>query len=284
MLFEIWGKQTESREEEIRRILDRPAVPQVPKLVNGQQDGTRASLEMHVLYAADRDHFLAEWAQLAPDARTRLGRQWEELGNEACGQFSGSDRGSPWEIVESWRLGEIPLSPRLVDLRESLMEHLQRRKELWESKRLIRIQDAVDLVLYRNDGTEAGSLRRKELSDGQTNTALLMLLLASGSGPILIDQPEDELDSNFIFKQLVPLLREVKNHRQVIVVTHNPNLPVNADAELVYALQAQSVDGQARGVVRSQGGLDRPSVKDAVLDIMEGSEEAFRKRREKYHF
>ncbi|WP_419598576.1 hypothetical protein, partial [Thiolapillus sp.] len=62
--------------------------------------------------------------------------------------------------------------------------------------------------------------------------------------------------------------------------THNANLPVNGDAELIYAFQAN--DG--RGEVRVQGGLDQGAVTKAVLDIMEGTEEAFRRRREKYHF
>ncbi len=79
---------------------------------------------------------------------------------------------------------------------------------------------------------------------------------------------------------LVPMVRKTKIHRQMIIVTHNANIPVNADAELVYALQAKG----GRGVCRAQGGLDRPEITQAVLDIMEGSEEAFRRRKEKYHF
>ena len=106
------------------------------------------------------------------------------------------------------------------------------------------------------------------------------MVLADGTGPVVIDQPEEELDSDFIYHQLVPMLRAVKERRQVIVVTHNPNLPVNGDAELVYALESS----QGRGVVRAEGGLDRSAVNDAVLDIMEGSREAFRRRQEKYHF
>ena len=120
----------------------------------------------------------------------------------------------------------------------------------------------------------------KVLSEGQRNTALLNLILAQGSGPIVIDQPEDELDSNYIFSALVPLLREVKNNRQLILATHNANLPVNADAELIYAFEAH--DG--RGRRRAAGGLDRGDTTQAVLDIMEGSEKAFKQRSEKYHF
>ena len=72
------------------------------------------------------------------------------------------------------------------------------------------------------------------------------------------------------------MIRKAKLQRQLIIVTHNANIPVNADAELVYALKAES----GRGVCRSEGGLDRANVTKAVLDIMEGSEKAFRLRKE----
>ena len=76
------------------------------------------------------------------------------------------------------------------------------------------------------------------------------------------------------------MLKRLQNKRQLIVATHNANLPVNGDAELIYALEAR--DG--RGVPLAQGGLDRANVAEAVLDVMEGSEQAFKRRSEKYHF
>ncbi len=109
---------------------------------------------------------------------------------------------------------------------------------------------------------------------------MLNLLLARGDGPIVIDQPEGELDSSFIYKNLVDDFRKVKSRRQLIVATHNANLPVNGDAELVLALKGEA----GRGRIQVQGGLDRKEVVEAVLDIMEGSEQAFRRRSEKYHF
>jgi hypothetical protein len=233
------------------------------------------------------EHFLGEWRELGPDARTRLGRSWEDLGTSAGKIFlaAGEEVASPWQVLEDWRAEVEEAPPDVRDLLPLLREHLDKRRDAWESKTLVRIKDSVDLILYRSDGSAAGSLSKRQLSDGQRNTAILTLLLARGGGPILIDQPEDELDSSFLFEQLVPLLRKIKNERQVILVTHNPNIPVNADAELVYALSAEAVEGGGvRGIVRAQGGLDREGVKRAVLDIMEGSELAFRKRREKYHF
>ena len=97
--------------------------------------------------------------------------------------------------------------------------------------------------------------------------------------PIVIDQPEDELDSNFIH-ELVPLLRKIQNRRQLILVTHNANLPVNADTDLVIALDVKKGRGERLAV----GGLDQSDTANTVLNIMEGSAEAFKRRFEKYIF
>ena len=136
------------------------------------------------------------------------------------------------------------------------------------------------MILFRSDGTVAGSIANGSLSDGQRNTAALAILLAQEGGPLVIDQPEDELDSNYVFNDLIPVLRTVKAKRQIILATHNANIPVNGDAELIYAFFARG----GRGEVLASGGIDQPEVTKAVLDIMEGTEEAFRRRREKYHF
>ncbi len=188
---------------------------------------------------------------------------------------------NPWDQVEHWMKDASKMPAEHRDLAPDLHKHLNSiQNERWETTRLIRVRDSVDLKMYRPDGTAVGSLQEGKLSDGQRNTAVLAILLAEGFGPVLIDQPEDELDSAFIYQQLVPLLRKVKLHRQIVVVTHNPNLPVNGDAELVIALETKG----GRGVLRAHGGIDREEVNHAVLDIMEGSRDAFRKRREKYGF
>lgn len=143
-----------------------------------------------------------------------------------------------------------------------------------------RLADLVDIELFRTDGTSAGKISNGNLSDGQRNTIALALLLAEKDSVLIIDQPEYELDSRFIYNELVPMIRKMKSSRQLIFSTHNPNLPVNGDAELVYALQAEN----GRGQHLTSGGLDNKDVTDAILSIMEGSEKAFRKRREKYNF
>lgn len=140
-------------------------------------------------------------------------------------------------------------------------------------------QDRVRVELYRQDGTLAGEMEQG-LSVGQRCTAILALLLAQDDAPAIIDQPENDLDNEFVFRELVPLLRRIKETRQIIVATHNANIPVNADAELIIALEARG----GRGEILAVGALDREKVRAAVEEILEGSEEAFRRRSEKYGF
>lgn len=164
------------------------------------------------------------------------------------------------------------------------------RKELER----FRVPDSVTVTLYRQGGEVAGTLGAG-LSVGQQCIAVLTLLLAMGDTPILIDQPEDEIDNEFIYRELVPLIVRAKQRRQVIIATHNANIPVNGDAELIYALEAGQVDGEVRGVRKAlkwkdpvpgqgvaEGPLEVEAVRRAVSEIMEGSEEAFQRRRAKY--
>lgn len=232
---------------------------------------------------ADEASFKTAWARLAPtDKRGKLARRWEDYGDELFREWRKRGDPSVWETLEAARTDARVLETLLLDgLHEALFVHIdsENTRPLWEDVRISRVSDGIDVELLREDRTVAGSMSGA-LSEGQRNTVLLNLMLARGEGPIVIDQPEDELDSSFIYRTLVRDLRAAKSKRQLIVATHNANLPVNADAEQIYALEAR--DG--RGKARAQGGLDRKDVADAVLDIMEGSEQAFKLRSEKYHF
>lgn len=232
---------------------------------------------------ADEASFRAAWARLAPaDKRGKLARRWDDSGDELFRAWQRRGDASVWETLEAARTDTAVLETVLLEgLHQALLDHLdgENIRPLWEDVRISRVSDGIDVELLREDQTVAGSMSGA-LSEGQRNTVLLNLMLARGEGPIVIDQPEDELDSSFIYRTLVRDLRAAKSKRQLIVATHNANLPVNADAEQIYALEAR--DG--RGKPRAQGGLDQKGVAEAVLDIMEGSEQAFKQRSEKYHF
>ena len=111
-------------------------------------------------------------------------------------------------------------------------------------------------------------------SPGQQTAALLAFVLGYGSEPIILDQPEDDLDNTLIYELLVSRLRETKTRRQVIVVTHNPNIVVHGDAELVLSLKA----AKGQSSIDCQGGLQERDVRDVICRVMEGGREAFESR------
>jgi hypothetical protein len=118
-----------------------------------------------------------------------------------------------------------------------------------------------------------------ELSPGQRCSAILPVLLLSGDTPLVIDQPEENLDNRLIRQVIVNILASMKLRRQVIVATHNPNLPVLGDAEQCIVLQAS---GGHEGTVIATGDLDSPKVASFITEIMEGGREAFQYRHTVY--
>ena len=118
-----------------------------------------------------------------------------------------------------------------------------------------------------------------KISVGQKGTVYLKMMLATEafSKPIIFDQPEDDLDNEFIMQNLIGLFKELKQYRQVIIVTHNANLVVNADAEQV--IVASNLDGKLN---YSSGSLEDNEINSKICQILEGGEIAFEKRRNKY--
>ena len=121
-----------------------------------------------------------------------------------------------------------------------------------------------------------------KLSTGQQCTAILHLLLLQNSDPLIMDQPEDNLDNAFIAERIVCELRSAKLDRQFIFATHNANIPVFGDAEWIGVVQ--SYDNQASLPSESQGAIDVPNIRDMAAKILEGGKIAFEQRRAKYGF
>ncbi len=126
----------------------------------------------------------------------------------------------------------------------------------------------------------------EDLSTGQKATAVLLLLLLESDAPLIVDQPEDDLDNRFITEGVVPRMREEKQRRQFIFSTHNANIPVLGDAELIVGLSAsgEAEHGRARIAPEHVGSIDARSVRELVEEILEGGKEAFERRRRKYGF
>lgn len=122
------------------------------------------------------------------------------------------------------------------------------------------------------DGT--GWVAITQGSQGQRSAALLAFLLAFGDEPLILDQPEDDLDNSLIYDLIVRQIRANKLRRQLIVVTHNPNVVVNGDAELVDVMDF----GKGQCYVRKSGTLQEKDVREEVCRVMEGGRDAFERR------
>lgn len=118
-----------------------------------------------------------------------------------------------------------------------------------------------------------------KLSYGQQGTIYLRLQIAANlySETIIYDQPEDDLDNSFITSELIAIFKKIKQYRQIIIVSHNANLVVNADSEQV--IIAKNDDGILNYV---SGALEDPDINQAVCQILEGGKNAFEKREQKY--
>jgi hypothetical protein len=129
-------------------------------------------------------------------------------------------------------------------------------------------------VNYSTTADGSGFRSIQEGSPGQKTAALLAFLFSYGEEPIILDQPEDDLDNHLIYDLIVGQLRRIKQRRQVIVVTHNANIVVNGDAELVVALAARGGETQKECF----GCLQERPVRDTICTVMEGGREAFEQR------
>lgn len=126
----------------------------------------------------------------------------------------------------------------------------------------------------------------ENLSTGQKATAVLLLLLLESDAPLIVDQPEDDLDNRFITEGVVPKLREEKRRRQFVFATHNANIPVLGDAELIVGLRpsGEAAQGHADIPIEHIGSIDARAVRELVGELLEGGREAFEMRRLKYGF
>lgn len=198
------------------------------------------------------------------------------------------------EFVEAIKSNNIA---RLLQIKDSIGNTLLSQEEashiistLTENCRYEELESLVfddlptiTVTKYINkDGVRKPIVRRlAQLSLGQQQSVLLSILLLSDSTkPLLIDQPEDNLDSEFIYKTIVANLRKIKEKRQVIIVTHNPNIAVLGDAELIIPLK--STNNQS--FIIEPGSVDDEETMKLCCQILEGGESAFKQRKNLYGF
>lgn len=150
----------------------------------------------------------------------------------------------------------------------------------WLLLALSRIEDHPVFEYQTRDGE---FIAFADASAGQQATALMRVLLCQPGPPLVIDQPEDDLDSQVVL-DVVERIWSAKKNRQLIFSSHNANLVVNGDAELVVCCDYRVSGDQSGGKLKLEGAIDMPPVREEITRVMEGGEKAFRLRKEKYGF
>lgn len=190
---------------------------------------------------------------------------------------------SPANLVADIRKGaaELFLNYGISDTIINALTHLPEQK-LLELEELL-LPDTMAIELNVTHGERDAVFRAiDELSTGQQCTAVLHLLLLDNHDPLILDQPEDNLDNAFIAERIVAELRRAKLSRQFLFATHNANIPVFGDAEWIGVLSVE--DNKGMILPEQQGAIDVQKVQELAADILEGGKSAFNQRREKYGF
>ena len=133
-------------------------------------------------------------------------------------------------------------------------------------------EDALKITFGDQQNIQQGS-------PGQRTAALLAFILSYGKEPLLLDQPEDDLDNELIFGLIVKQLRETKSRRQIIIITHNANIVVNGDAEMVFPLTVTS----GRSIVEHCASIQSKAIREKICNILEGGDKAFEQRYRRIH-
>jgi ABC-type lipoprotein export system ATPase subunit/histidinol phosphatase-like PHP family hydrolase len=204
-----------------------------------------------------------------------------------------SENLSPLEFVEVCKNGNKDILTAIKDNEENqLLSDFEATNVIektikdnnFEEYEALHFEDFPSIIVTKSVKEESGEIKYyhkpiSQLSLGQQHSVLLGILMLSDSNkPLIIDQPEDNLDSEFIYKTIVKNLKKIKEQRQVIIVTHNANIAVLGDAELIIPLKSTSIQTH----VLNAGSIDRQETREICCEILEGGKRAFIQRQDIY--
>lgn len=272
-------KLLESQQQERRNLLaelsdlrDRrtKSLQSAAKKLNRRLEG---KLKVEVVPDADR----------TPLKTFLLESKLEGVGEKRLSWIDERDAISPSALAQAIRNGSAELQVDWV-LTPLVADALTRlpASRLMELEAL-ELDHRIDIFLNVSHGQAEAVFRPLgKLSTGQQCTAILHMLLLENVDPLIMDQPEDNLDNAFIAERIVHELRAAKTSRQFLFATHNANIPVFGDAEWIGVFTA--VDNHGALGFDAQGSIDVPVIRDQVANILEGGRDAFIQRKEKYEF
>jgi ABC-type lipoprotein export system ATPase subunit len=262
-------------------------VEEYRRLYEPVQDFVKSAAQMDMHLPLDFDVRIEE-SNFQDQFFTKINRQ-------SRGSFAGVDESNQLMrgLLKEINFGEVDSTLKFLDTIDDML-HFDRResgggREAKLADQLRRggePQEIFDYLFGMSYLTPRYSLtfdkqEISQLSPGERGLLLLVfyLLVDKDDIPIIIDQPEENLDNQTIFKVLVKCIKAAKQRRQVIMVTHNPNLAVVCDAEQIICATCDKTTNKFNYI---SGGIESPTIKARVVEILEGTEPAFKNRKQKY--
>lgn len=247
--------------------------------VLGAEQGTLGKLTFSVRRIVDVEAWSRQGESLL-DLRTGVFRGHGELLNQVRDK-----------LLPAWETGaSADVANAMATFREAHDQHFIEQAKVSRADKQAYGKWATDVATWLNDtdhitvkyGVQYDGVAIEQLSPGTRGIVLLLLYLAvdqSDDRPLIIDQPEENLDPKSIFDELVGRFIETRNRRQIIIVTHNANLVVNTDADQVIVANAGAHrPGGLPEMTYISGGLENPVIRQQVCEILEGGQHAFEER------
>ena len=281
--------------------------------VDDEGKAWKAIEELYTKRLVIRDAFTAMVSSRTPSLRFTIAAnagsmEWRQSVHDALG-FRSGDHAEALRSLSNWIWGEeLDHATRMARSRlwrDALLENdlsylpdvslspafIGRIKQSSEAARIdiasLTADDALEMKFLKegNDPADPGSWQTvTDGSPGQRSAAMLAFTLSYGDSPLVLDQPEDDLDSALVSELIVKQFRDARWKRQLIVVTHEANIPVNTDAESTVVLE--NAEGSLRlvstGGVQHSGPIDDPEVRKDIQNLLEGGVRAFVNRERRY--
>ncbi len=259
-------------------ILEDLYAPVTTRLKSGSSFAQEQDLEFSIRWKVDLDTWLERGGALFDQRRTI-----------PYGTMDGLRQAAQRELAPAWGSGE----PKMIQPAMKKFLTAFRNKDLPPSKYLrtgVTIQDIFEWLyetehIRLNYGLKYNGTALENLSPGTKGIVLLILYLGmdvADSRPLIIDQPDENLDNESIYELLTEYFKSAKVRRQIILITHNPNIVVNGDSEQVIVASCARRENGLPYITYQSGALENPVIRSHVCRILEGGIDAFRKREKRY--
>jgi energy-coupling factor transporter ATP-binding protein EcfA2 len=251
--------------------------------LNDQAMLEHGQLELSIRWAVELKQWLERGAGLFDQRKAIPYGNYERMGEAAC-----------TILVPAWSSGD---PNKIREKMEDFMAEFRKPDLPWKSyvRSEITLEDILNWLyevnhISLNYGLKFNGADLESLSPGTKGIVLLILYLGldfADTRPLIVDQPDENLDNESIYNLLMPYFKRAKARRQIIIITHNPNLVVNADSEQVIVATSTRRENGLPHIVYHSGSLEHTEPPDSgtrelVCKILEGGSEAFRKREQRY--